>query len=54
MAHKQRRYEILHSAVVHVPGLMLMMYSTRELTNFKSAGINLLDADTYVANDAPH
>lgn len=52
--HKQRRYEILHSAVVHVPGLMLMMYSTRELTDFKSAGISLLHADTYVTNGTPH
>jgi len=33
---------------------MLMMYSTRELTDFKSAGINLLHAETYVTNGAPH
>jgi len=51
--HKQSRYEILHSAVVHVPGLMLMMYSTRELTDFKSGSLNLLHPDTYVTKGAP-
>jgi len=48
--HKQRRYAIIHSAVVYVPGLMLMMYNTRELTDFQ---INRLHADTCVTNGAP-
>jgi hypothetical protein len=33
---------------------MLTMDSTRELTDFKSASINLLHAETYVTNGAPH
>jgi len=32
---------------------MLMMQNTRELTDFKSAGVNLLHAETYVTNGAP-
>jgi hypothetical protein len=33
---------------------MRMLYRTRELTEFKPASINLLHAETYVTNDAPH
>jgi hypothetical protein len=33
---------------------MLMMFGTRELTDFKSRSINLLHAETYVTNGTPH
>jgi hypothetical protein len=33
---------------------MLMLYSTRELTDFTLARVNLLHAENYITNDAPH
>jgi hypothetical protein len=49
---KQSRYKLPHSVIVHAPGLLPMMYRTRELA--EELGVATQTVVTWAKNGVPH
>lgn len=51
-SQKQKRYKLPHSVIVHAPGLLPMMYRTRELA--EELGVATQTVVTWAKNGVPH
>lgn len=52
VSNKQKRYKLPHSVIVHAPGLLPMMYKTRELA--EEFGVATQPVVTWAKNGVPH